>query len=108
MRDHVYFVYLLASRKYGTLYIGVTNDLRRRVEQHRSGEASKFTAKYKVFLLVWYEIHHDINVAIQRETSLKRWKRDWKTNLIERENPHWSDLYPGLLDPSPLVADRTR
>ncbi len=96
MRNHVYFVYMLASCKNGTLYIGVTNDLRRRVEQHRLGEASKFTAKYKVFYLVWFEVHHDINAAIQRETSMKRWKRDWKTNLIERDNPHWSDFYPSL------------
>ena len=87
---------MLASRKYGTLYIGVTNDLIRRIAEHRAGEASKFTVKYKVFLLVWYEAHADINVAIQRETSLKRWKRDWKTNLIERDNPYWVDLYPGL------------
>ena len=96
MRDHIYFVYLLASRKYGTLYIGVTNDLLGRVAAHRAGEGSKFTAKYEVFLLGWYEVHHDIEVAIQRETSLKRWKRDWKTNLIQRENPNWIDLYPGL------------
>ena len=97
MRDHVYFVYMLASRKYGTLYIGVTNDLRRRVEQHRIGVASKFTAKYRVFHLVWYEVHHDINVAIQRETSLEKWRRDWKTNLSERGNPFWSELYSGLI-----------
>ena len=96
MRDHISFVYMLASRKYGTLYIGVTNDLWRRVAEHRDGNGGKFTAKYKVFLLVWYEVHDDIEVAIQRETSMKRWKRDWKTNLIERENPHWIDLYPAL------------
>ena len=97
MREHVYFVYMLASKAYGTLYIGVTNDLLRRVEEHRLGTGSTFTAKYKVFQLVWYEVHQDVNAAIQRETSLKRWKRDWKTNLIERDNPHWTDLYPGLL-----------
>ena len=98
MRDHIYFVYMLASRKYGTVYIGITNDLRHRVEQHRLGVASKFTAKYAVFNLVWYEVHHDINAAIQRETSMKRWRRAWKTNLIEHDNPYWSDLYPALTE----------
>ena len=97
MREHRYWVYILTSNSLSAMYIGVTNDLQRRVEEHRSGEGSKFTRKHKVFSLVWYEIHHDINAAIQRETSLKKWKRDWKTNLIERENPHWRDLYPGLV-----------
>ena len=100
-RDHTYFVYLLASKKYGTLYIGVTNDLLRRVGEHRDGIGSAFTRKYKVTRLVWYETFGDIAVAIQREKTMKEWRRDWKTNLIERDNPHWDDLYPGLLPQSP-------
>jgi putative endonuclease len=91
-RAHDYFVYVLASQHQGTLYIGVTNDLRRRIEQHRDGEGGTFTRRYGVFRLVWFEHHGDITVAIQREKSLKRWRRDWKRNLIERDNPHWDDL----------------
>ena len=97
-RDHNYFVYMLASQPQGTLYIGVTNDLRRRMEEHRDGTGDAFTARYRVTQLVWYEHHHDISAAIQREKSLKRWRRDWKTNLIERDNPPWRDLYPALID----------
>jgi putative endonuclease len=91
-RTHDYFVYMLASKPYGTIYIGVTNDLRRRVGEHRDGNASKFTKRYAVTRLVWFEPWADIHGAIQRETSLKRWPRDWKINLIERDNPHWDDL----------------
>ena len=91
-----YWVYILASQPYGTLYIGVTNDILGRTETHRAGAGAKFTAKYKVHLLVHYELYDDIEVALQRERSLKRYRRDWKLNLIERENPHWTDLYPGL------------
>ena len=91
-----YFVYILASKRHGTLYVGVTNDLLGRVDKHRGDTGSKFTAKYGVKLLVHYEMFASIEVAIQRETSLKRYKRDWKINLIERENPHWEDLYPNL------------
>lgn len=94
--SRTYFVYLLASRPYGTLYIGVTNDLIRRVDQHRAGQGSMFTRKYRVHTLVWYEMFADIDQAIQREKTMKEWRRDWKTNLIERENPHWLDLYPSL------------
>ena len=95
-RAHIYFVYILASQPQGTLYIGVTNDLRRRIEEHREGTASVFTNRYGVTMLVWYEQFANIETAIQREKSLKRWPRDWKMNLIERENPHWTDLYPSL------------
>ena len=91
-----YFVYILASQPHGTLYVGVTNDLLSRVEAHRNGEGSKFTSRYNVGLLVHYELFTDIEQAIQREKSLKRYRRDWKINLIERENPNWQDLYPKL------------
>jgi putative endonuclease len=94
--DRIYFVYILASRPRGTVYIGVTNSIIDRVEQHRAGRGSAFTAKYQVRCLVWYELHADIRTAIQREKSLKRYPRDWKINLIQAENPHWQDLYPTL------------
>jgi putative endonuclease len=89
--------YMLASRKYGTLYIGVTSDLISRVAHHRDGTFEGFTKRYGVNRLVWFEQYDAINLAIQREKSLKRYKRDWKINLIERENPEWNDLIPGLL-----------
>jgi putative endonuclease len=91
-----YFVYLLASKPYGTLYIGVTNGLIRRIDEHRAGIASKFTAKYKVRSLVWYREFADIEEAIQREKTMKEWPRQWKINEIERHNPRWVDLYPSL------------
>jgi putative endonuclease len=98
----VYWVYILASRERGTLYIGVTNDLVRRVGDHRDGTASAFTRRYKVHRLVWYEQHGDINTAIQREKTLKHYVRDWKINLIERENLHWADLYAALVGEADL------
>ena len=94
---HTYWVYILASKPYGTIYICVTNDLLGRVEAHRSGTGSKFTSRYGIRMLVYHEIFGDIEAAIQRETSLKRYLRQWKINLIERDNPHWADLYPALL-----------
>jgi putative endonuclease len=92
-----YFVYIVASKPHGTLYIGVTNDVVRRAVEHRDGLIPGFTRKYAVKRLVHYESFHDIAVAIQREKSLKRWPRAWKINLIERENPHWDDLLPSLM-----------
>ena len=94
----VYFVYILASRPYGTLYVGVTNDIISRTYDHRSGEIPGFTRKYGVHMLVWFERHSDINFAILREKRIKRWRRDWKINLIEETNPHWEDYYPKLLE----------
>jgi putative endonuclease len=85
-------VYMLASGYYGTLYIGVTSDLITRLHQHRSGAAPGFTARYGVHRLAWYELFGDMEHAIAREKQLKRWHRDWKINLIERENPTWRDL----------------
>ena len=88
-----YFVYILASKKNGTLYIGVTNDLARRVLEHREGLAEGFTKKYGVKRLVRFEEFGDIGLAIHRETRLKKWKRRWKMELIEKRNPLWHDLY---------------
>jgi putative endonuclease len=92
-----YFVYIVTSEPYGTLYIGVTNDIVRRAIEHRDGLVPGFTKKYAVKVLVHFEAFADIAVAIQREKSLKRWPREWKTNLIERGNPRWEDLLPVLL-----------
>ena len=97
-RDHRYFVYLLASQREGTLYCGVTNDLKRRVREHRDGE-TKFVRKYSVTRLVWWEEHELVGAAIAREKSIKRWRRDWKIALIEECNPHWDDLGRELLRP---------
>jgi putative endonuclease len=91
------YVYILASKPYGTLYIGVTNNLARRVYEHRKGTASQFTKRYGVTRLVWFEAHETVPHAIQRETSLKRWKRDWKIDLVNALNPEWRDLYETLI-----------
>lgn len=88
-----YYVYILASRRNGTLYIGVTNDLARRVWEHREGIGSKFTSRYKVHSLVYAERFDDIDRAIQREKTMKTWPRQWKLNVIEAGNPDWRDLY---------------
>lgn len=87
VNDHTYFVYVLASRQNGTLYIGITNHLIRRVQEHRDGLVPGFTKKYAVKRLVYFEVHADITVAIAREKSMKRWLRSWKIELIERSNP---------------------
>ena len=87
-----YYVYILASRRYDTLYIGVTNDLRCRLEQHRNGLGSKFVRKYGVHRLVYVESYERVQDAIRREKQLKKWNRDWKIQLIEKENLEWSDL----------------
>jgi putative endonuclease len=88
-----YYVYILASRRLGTLYIGVTGDLVRRVYEHRSDAVPGFASRYGAKRLVWFEVHDDVTAAIQREKNLKRWLRAWKIALIERTNPGWSDLY---------------
>jgi len=97
-----YWTYILASKPRGTLYIGVTNGLIFRVEQHRAGKGSIFTRKYGVHMLVWYEELADVRQAIQREKTLKHYARAWKINLIERTNPHWVDLYPTLPGVAPV------
>ena len=88
----MYYVYILASRRHGTLYIGVTNSLQKRLEEHRSGRGSKFVKAYGVLRLVYVESYDRAEEAITREKQLKRWKRDWKIKLIERENLEWRDL----------------
>ena len=95
-------VYILASAHYGTLYIGVTSDLIARLWQHRSGEVEGFTSRYRVYRLVRFEQFETMADAIAREKQLKRWRRQWKINLIEADNPGWVDLAPGLgLPPLP-------
>jgi putative endonuclease len=89
-------VYILASKRNGTLYTGVTNNLAARIYAHREGRGSAFTKKYNVKILVWYESYDMVVDAIQRETSIKRWPRKWKLDLIEKENPDWNDLYETL------------
>jgi putative endonuclease len=103
-----YWVYILASKPRGTLYIGVTNGIIFRVEQHRAGKASAFTRKYKVHMLVWFQEFGDVREAIQREKTMKEWPRAWKINLIERTNPHWEDLYPSLPGVKPAVIKSGR
>jgi len=91
-----YFVYLLCSQPHGTLYVGKTNDLLRRVWEHKVKAVPGFTSKYGVDRLVWYETHATLESAFQREKRIKSWKRAWKIALIELDNPHWVDLYPTL------------
>jgi putative endonuclease len=93
MSERTYWAYIMASERNGTLYIGVTNDLARRVWEHRTGRGSQFAAKYRVSKLVWCESYTDVQEAIRREKQLKGWERRWKLELIERENPAWNDLY---------------
>ena len=90
-------VYILASRRNGTLYVGVTSDLIKRVWQHKEDLADGFTKRYGVHTLVWYEPHDSMESAIGREKAIKEWKRRWKLELIEKENPEWRDLYEALL-----------
>ena len=92
----MYYVYIMASRKHGTLYIGVTSNLLGRVYQHKAGVVAGFTHRYHVHLLVWFECYDDPLTAIAREKELKKWRREWKINLIEATNPEWVDLYETL------------
>jgi putative endonuclease len=89
-------VYILASRRHGTLYTGVTSDLFKRLWQHRSGVTEGFVGRYAVWRLVWFEMHGDMDNAIAREKRIKNWKRNWKVQLIEGENPDWHDLAIGF------------
>ncbi len=95
----MHFVYIMASRPGGALYVGETNDLARRVEQHRSGRGSVHTAKYKNRTLVWYRIYEDGSEAKSCERRLKRWRRAWKDALITEHNPNWRDLSATLVNP---------
>ena len=92
-RDGIIAVYIMASGKHGTLYIGVTSNLARRIWEHREGLTPGFTATCGCKRLVWWQSFELMTNAIRREKTMKRWPRDWKINLIERENPHWDDLY---------------
>jgi putative endonuclease len=89
-------VYILASGYNGTLYVGVTSDLAGRLYQHRTGQGNGFTERYGVYRLVYFEMHEDMPAAIAREKALKKWRREWKRNIIERDNPQWLDLAPSL------------
>jgi putative endonuclease len=91
-----YYVYMLARKRKGTLYIGVTNDLVRRVYEHKQGLVEGFTKKYNVHQLVFFEETNDVESAITREKQMKKWNRQWKIELIEKENPEWKDLYEGM------------
>ncbi len=88
-----YFVYILASKRNGTLYVGVTSDLPRRISEHKSSLIDGFTKEHDVKMLVYYEFHQEIEQAIRREKRLKKWDRKWKLELIEKNNPEWKDLF---------------
>ena len=92
-REYQYYVYILASRKKGTLYIGVTRNLFKRVNEHKNNLVEGFTKRYGVHKLAYFERFRDINIAIIREKRIKKWKRQWKIELIEKCNPDWDDLY---------------
>ncbi len=102
---HAYWVYILASKPRGTLYIGVTNGLIRRIEEHAKGLIPGFTRRYRIHMLVWFQEFASIEEAIQREKTMKEWPRAWKVNLIERTNPHWQDLFPLLPGVRSVSAD---
>ena len=91
------YVYILASERNGTLYIGVTSDLVKRIWEHKSDFVEGFTKQHQVHTLVWYEMHGSMESAITREKQLKEWKRQWKIELIEKSNPYWNDLYPTIV-----------
>lgn len=93
------YVYILASQPQGTLYIGVTSDLMKRVYEHKTKVADGFTKRYNIGMLVYFEQFEEISAAIAREKRLKKYNRDWKINLIEARNPHWEDLYSNLAAP---------
>jgi putative endonuclease len=90
-------VYILASKRNGTLYVGVTDDLKKRTWEHRNDVAAGFSKKYRVHLLVYYELHPDMTSAITREKQIKKWRRAWKVELLEKQNPAWKDLWNGIL-----------
>ena len=101
------YVYILASRPHGTLYIGVTSDLAKRVHEHRTGAVPGFTRRHRLKQLVYLEAHDDIEAAITREKQMKEWNRDWKIELIECDNPNWTDLAVTILGFDPLPATPT-
>ena len=98
MGEREYFVYMLASRRNGTLYVGVTSKLSDRSWEHKQGFVEGFTTRYRTHLLVWYDVHDSAYSAITREKQLKRWERAWKIRIVEAMNPYWNDLSSTLLD----------
>jgi putative endonuclease len=100
------WVYMLASQRNGTLYVGVTTDLLRRVAEHREGVIRGFASKHAVKRLVWFETHESIESAIRREKRLKEWQRTWKIALIQKENPEWRDLWPEVVGMAPAIKSR--
>ncbi|NQE62884.1 GIY-YIG nuclease family protein [Caulobacter sp. RHG1] len=101
-KDASIAVYIMTDRYRGTLYIGVTSQFQTRMIQHRDGLIPGFTKRYGLKRLVWFETHDEMTVAIQRERSLKEWPRQWKINLIERDNPQWEDLYAAVCEWTPV------
>jgi len=99
LMEKVFYVYMLASQRNGTLYVGVTSDLAKRIWQHREGVVPGFTKTYRVHRLVWFEQHSTAESAIGREKRLKTWLRRWKIELIEATNPHWDDLFDMIARP---------
>jgi putative endonuclease len=97
VKEHRYFVYIVASKRHGTLYIGVTSNLAGRVNEHKQDLREGFTKKYGVHMLVWFEEYGDIRDAILREKQIKKWLRAWKIELIERMNPDWADLFEQIV-----------
>ena len=97
MFDKQYYVHILTNKKYGTLYTGVTSNLIQRINQHKDQLIESFTKKYSIYRLVYFETHTEIDEAILREKQIKKWKRNWKINLIEENNPYWLDLYNGII-----------
>ncbi len=97
MKQKQYYLYITVSRKEGTLYVGTTNNLLKRIYEHKNNLIDGFTKKYNVHKLVYYEETNDIQNAIQREKQIKKWKREWKMNLIKKFNPNWKDLYYDLV-----------
>jgi putative endonuclease len=99
--DRNYFVYIVANRRRGTIYVGVTNDLVRRVHEHREGIYDSFTRKHGCKHLVWFDLTGDVNAAIAHEKRVKKWLRPWKDALIEKQNPDWRDLWWDIIGPRP-------
>jgi len=97
MNDKQSYVYSLASKRNGTLYVGITSDLVKRIWEHKNSLVSGFSQKYAIKTLVYFETHSSIRSAITREKQIKKWNRSWKLQLIESENPNWEDLYPSLI-----------
>ena len=95
--DRYYYVYILASSRYGTLYVGVTSNLPKRIWQHKSDLVDGFSREYQTHDLVWFEQHEDVMAAITREKQIKKWNRDWKVNLIQSKNPEWKDLFAEIV-----------